>query len=48
MVRVYLEEQFTEWIARTWLGDCAEGSFKERIAHYQPRQPQRGHEKQIP
>jgi hypothetical protein len=48
MVRVYIEAQFTEWIARTWLGDCAEGSFQEWIAHYEPRQPQRGHEKQIP
>jgi hypothetical protein len=48
MVRVYLEAQFGEWIARTWLGDCAEGSFQERIAHHQPRRPQRRHEKQIP
>ena len=48
MVRVYIEAQFTEWVARSWLGDCTEEPFEERIAHYQLRQPQRGHEKQIP
>ena len=49
MVRVYIEAQFGEWIARTWLvGDRPEGSFKERIARHQVGQLPRGRNKQVP
>jgi hypothetical protein len=49
MVRVYIEARFSEWVARTWLvSDCPEGSLPERIARYQPRQPPRGQNKQLP
>jgi hypothetical protein len=49
MVRVYIDAQFTEWTARSWLGDdCAEGPFKERMALYQPGQLPHRRNKQIP
>lgn len=35
MVRVYVDAQFSEWVARSWLiGDRPEGSLTGRLARY--------------